>query len=373
MRRLALVLLALSLACVAPPLGPPTTDGSDLAPPLTLQSRASAATVGPSSLSWTRYQLGTENLEAATVGPDGGIWVVGVGSSAYVWDGRSWTPRPISFPIAARAALTGPDGRIWISGDFEQKAVLGVWSDGAWARVGTGLEFPVGENSHSIRGMTIPADAPGALPFLVGNGEDISALAWVPDALGRWLPSKPLGDEPVSGIGSAWGASTSEIWGVGTSGMDNPLTVTGGRIWRYDGTAWGVERAVPEWMVWTWGATPSDVFAVGSEGAIYRYDGVSWSREAVSSTSFFHEVHGTGPDDVWVVGSNAEVLHFDGASWTRVALDGDGFLTAVVAAPDGTVVIAGRNGEAWVGTPEVVVEGDLVLESQAEVDAAAGV
>jgi hypothetical protein len=63
-----------------------------------------------------------------------------------------------------------------------------------------------------------------------------------------------------------------------------------------------------------WGASDTDIFAVGSGGAILNYNGTAWSRMTSGTSNDFLAIYGTSSSDVWAVGSDV-LAHFDGTSW----------------------------------------------------------
>lgn len=92
---------------------------------------------------------------------------------------------------------------------------------------------------------------------------------------GSFTPMATPGSGTVFGI---WGASQSDVWAVGGESES-----AGGFAWRLQGDAWEVEPSVPAEV------------AMGS--AIWK-------------------IHGTATDDAWAVGSNGVALHWDGAAFS---------------------------------------------------------
>jgi len=122
-----------------------------------------------------------------------------------------------------------------------------------------------------------------------------------------------------------------------------------------------------------WGASPTDVFAVGgprgngTPSAVLHYDGSAWSDLHVGGTDTFWWVAGTSHDDVWMVGENGRIEHYDGSgfhsytSGTTATLYGvwpaaqndvwavGGTPTQGSAAPND--VVLHYDGDAWVPSP----------------------
>jgi hypothetical protein len=117
--------------------------------------------------------------------------------------------------------------------------------------------------------------------------------------------------ERLTGV---WGASASDVWAVGY-----------GTILHYNGTAWS-SVAIPatgaaSFLLSVWGSSASDVWAVGYETTnftptILHYNGTTWSTVSSGVTQLLTSVWGTSASDVWVVGVVGTILHYDGSSWT---------------------------------------------------------
>ena len=56
-----------------------------------------------------------------------------------------------------------------------------------------------------------------------------------------------------------------------------------------------------------WGASSSDVWAVGRGGTILHWDGVVWTGTTALAPDELHSVHGSGASDVWAVGNYSKV------------------------------------------------------------------
>jgi len=99
--------------------------------------------------------------------------------------------------------------------------------------------------------------------------------------------------------------------GVGTAyvgGQD------GGLLRQRDGGAWEViPLGVTETIVGIWGASPSDIWLVGTNGLVLRGDGATFRRVDVGVSSTFLEVWGLGPDEVYLVGDRGTIVRWNGS------------------------------------------------------------
>lgn len=133
-----------------------------------------------------------------------------------------------------------------------------------------------------------------------------------------WLPAfDTSGAGSLSGV---WGSGPDDVWIVG--GDDDA-----GEAWHFDGSGWS-ETALPDGtplLVWVYGFSATDVFAVGLDGAAVRWDGATWSALDTGTDEDLWGVFGFSNDDLWVVGGDADVgdpliLHWDGAAFSEVEL-----------------------------------------------------
>jgi len=91
-----------------------------------------------------------------------------------------------------------------------------------------------------------------------------------------------------------------------------------------------------------YGASPSSVFAVGTDGTIYHYNGASFSVQPSSTTNTLRSIHGTSHQDIWVAADSGHILHFDGLSWSEQESGVSNHLRAVWSAGGGEVFAAGN-------------------------------
>jgi hypothetical protein len=75
-----------------------------------------------------------------------------------------------------------------------------------------------------------------------------------------------------------------------------------------------------------WSSGPDDVFVVGGNldrGEIHHFDGSGWGVETLEDAELLVWVYGLSPTDVYAVGLAGSALHFDGQRWESLAYPGD--------------------------------------------------
>lgn len=142
-----------------------------------------------------------------------------------------------------------------------------------------------------------------------------------------------------------WGASDSALWAVGGDGF-----VGGPALLRHDGAQWLPEAlpALPEdchALFKIWGASATDITAVGDLGVALQFDGTAWSLTDTGSIADLISVHGRGGERVAVGGrANARIARWDGQAWTGETIDRPG-LSGVWVASDGVATAVGSEGQ----------------------------
>ncbi|HEX5133176.1 MAG TPA: hypothetical protein VFX92_11910 [Candidatus Krumholzibacteria bacterium] len=154
---------------------------------------------------------------------------------------------------------------------------------------------------------------------------------------------------PFDRLYGVWGASPTDVYAVGEGVNEEewyyvwPLGV-----YHYNGTAWKRMNVITDYGSPTlravWGSGASNVIAVGDGGHIFRYDGASWLEMASPTTTNLLSVWGRGPDDVYSVGSNGVIVHYDGSDWVPMPNPSTQRLVDVHGSPMGDVVAVGDAG-----------------------------
>jgi len=150
--------------------------------------------------------------------------------------------------------------------------------------------------------------------------------------------------------GSAWTAqesgTTSWLHGVWGADTNDVFVVGGGIALRYTGGTWA-PVAIPggDWRG-VWGSGPRDVFAVGMGGKVARFDGTAWALMAqAATTAHLFGVWGTSASDVFAVGNNGTVIHYDGSAWTALSTGATSdYLWDVTGTGPGDVLAGGAGG-----------------------------
>lgn len=128
-----------------------------------------------------------------------------------------------------------------------------------------------------------------------------------------WTSLSPAGANSLHGI---WAFAANDVWAVGKQ-----------QILHYDGSAW--KTATPPslgkgWLVDLWGSGGS-LWAVGyadrdtvtntfGSGILYHYDGTSWSAVSTpaitASTPALFAIWGASPTEIWAVGQGGTILRY---------------------------------------------------------------
>jgi hypothetical protein len=155
----------------------------------------------------------------------------------------------------------------------------------------------------------------------------------------------------VSAIGfisAAWGPSPNNIYFVGGQSDD-------GKIIHFDGSDYSLMDTPPtSLLVWVFGFSANDVYAVGEQGAALHFDGNSWTTIETGTDQDLFGVWGASTDDLWFVGGEAGtgpliIMHYDGATVEEVASpdhepDGSAALLKVWGTANDHVFAIGENG-----------------------------
>ncbi len=245
------VLLAMSLACSAPP-GAPVGDA------------------GPSgSFSWRTALAELDEAVLAACGGNGEFYAVGgsQGRGLFLeWTGSEWyAPWLPDGTSTLWWCWVDDGGGIWAVG--ERGTVLRR-RDGRWQLEDTlaavddevtlyGVWGSAADDVYVVGGSFTNPNVPSAIGHFDGE-------LWVP------FDIRALTGEPLFKV---WGTAASDIWAVGAGGV----------ALHFDGVQWtGVATPTDARLIAISGSSSSDVYAVGgtSTGVVLRWDGNAWSEFA---------------------------------------------------------------------------------------------
>lgn len=240
-------------------------------------------------------------------------------------------PRPCPDPAwCAEISGVGDDlASIWGASPHELWAVGGGGAIVRRTAAGWGpVESDTGTNLRAIMGSS----AQDVWALGEGIGTHWDGTTWTQ----RASPNTP--------VAAIWVLASDDVWAVGTE------------LSHWTGTGWAtIPTPTPAiTMRAIWGASATNVFAVGDSGTILRWNGSVWTQMISNTTRGLYGIHGRAANDIWVTGGFGTLLHFDGATWTSVASPLPQELYSVtVVAPDDAWVAGGSgtvlhwNGAAW--------------------------
>jgi photosystem II stability/assembly factor-like uncharacterized protein len=118
-----------------------------------------------------------------------------------------------------------------------------------------------------------------------------------------WVSVLAQTTSPADRFYGVWGTSESDVFVVGDAGDGS-----GGIVLHYNGS-WTRMTLPPSTPLLesVWGASATDVYAVGPSGTILHYDGMTWTAMTPPATTIdLKSVYGVGTD-VFAVGTAATV------------------------------------------------------------------
>ena len=235
------------------------------------------------------------------------------------YDGVAWSEQFRSNAISSLAGFSGTSTADLVAVVGSQEVLR--HQGGTWSNVG-----PQSEEAHYVSiwqaagemfagGFTTTLSESGLLSQYDGN---------------VWTLQSP--GHGVGANGLVYDLSGSERASLYALGSDSPASedpaqqYTDYRVLRFDGTSWSQSHTIrfpdPNSAIayipnGLWATGPNDVFVVGSGGRIDHYDGTGWSPMTTPITNDLADVWGASPSNVYAVGGGG-TLHYDGTSWSVI-------------------------------------------------------
>jgi hypothetical protein len=216
-------------------------------------------------------------------------------------------------------------------------------------------EDPVGKLSNALARTLALTVAIGAATNITNCGDDRSRRSDVTSGPNERTAGTggTGGQPPATGCAQMtdhpqatrfwgiWISPTGEVWVAGEDGWigHDTSSRSGGGSWSFCQRSPGVTlRAI-------WGATETDVWAVGDGDTILHWQGTGWTAVAdvgAPTPADLADVWGdAGAHTVWVVGRNGVARRFDGSGWHVEDADPRYFLQGVWGTATGPVRVVG--------------------------------
>jgi hypothetical protein len=118
------------------------------------------------------------------------------------------------------------------------------------------------------------------------------------------------------------------------------------------------------WFLGIWGASSSDVYAVGQPGLIAHFDGADWSWEDSHTTTPLTSVYSADGSTFYACGHDGVILRNAGGGWSRMESGTTSDLFGIGQYRDDIYVAGARgtlrrlSGSTWVGTGTQIIVRD---------------
>ena len=113
-------------------------------------------------------------------------------------------------------------------------------------------------------------------------------------------------------LNGIWGASQSNVWAVGNLGV----------IIHWNGVKWNAVASPTEMSLkGIWGRAEDDIYAVGEAGALVHWDGTEWTTVRSNTLANLRSVWGLNENDIYAVGQGATIMHYNGIHWSQIKVE----------------------------------------------------
>lgn len=232
-------------------------------------------------------------------------------SSIQHFDGATWT----AFTATPATTFTRIHGiasnDVWVVGDS-------INGTGAQIRhYTTGTSFTAVSAGAAGRGTT---NLKGVFATSSSRIYAVGAAGLIIRTIDGGTTWSTMTSGTASQLNAIWGASDTDIWAVGNAGA----------VTHWDGANWTATTSGAQALLGVWGSSGSDIWAVGNSGTIRRCTGgppCTWAAATSNTTANLTDVYGASSSAVWAVGSqatiygvtnNSTLLRFNGTAWSNM-------------------------------------------------------
>jgi hypothetical protein len=242
------------------------------------------------------------------------LWAAGVDGVLEHYDGTSWKaiPTGINNTLFDISVVSKDD--VWFAGNG---TTVGHWDGSSFKTLLGGRK-----TLKAVWGGS-PSDI-----WAVGSQGTIrhfDGSSW------KDVPS-PLGAKDLLTL---WGSSATDIWAAGDG------------LIHYDGKAWTKQTGDLEGAYSMWGTASNRIWASAGSGRVGRYDGTKWNIERPPGLAGgVYCVAGSSEQNVWAVDEMANSARFNGSTWQsmgNLSIPGVAVQSGMVVVADGTVWVASLN------------------------------
>ena len=285
---------------------------------------------------------GNHLRDAAVIGGD--FYAVGDGGAVVRFDGSSWSRIPFPWAENLLGVWGNSSTNIYAVGSAPSPYTSGGiyrYDGSSWSLVETILYRRVTSIWGSSPNAIIAGAGGGKVYFFNGSSwtENSPGMGINWDVESIWGASSTdvfaaAGPYIVHWDGGEWtmltdlrgsGGNARAIWG---SSADNVYAAGNrARIYRWDGTEWGLDFDGEEPYEigdspTIWGRSAGEIYAFGGNytyDRAFRYDGVSWQAFTAPNTGIpFYAAAGVGGSGVLAVGENGQIMKYDASGWEPV-------------------------------------------------------
>jgi hypothetical protein len=193
-----------------------------------------------------------------------------------------------------------------------------------------------------------------AAGFLRGTWETSPGTYAVGDSGGLYYTSETgvpgswgsITSSTTAPLYAVWGATPSDVYAVGAGGviLHNPNAGPGVTI------GWTMTTHGSSTLRGIWGSSPSDMYIVGEAPAVILHStdqGATWTEATLPATAVgLYGITGTSASDIYVVGATGGLAFHStgGDAWTTQSLPTAVDMFGIAIAPSGDVYAVGRGG-----------------------------